>query len=252
MALLFCLAEDERDRTAIPGRRLWVEPAWWGSASRLCSKATPGSKVAIVAASARSAGQTYRAAVGDRWALSAPMPERIAAMTVLDASRADTIASEVDFVFCAVDMSKDETRALEDAYAKRETPVISNNSAHRGTPDVPVIVPEVNPDHASVIEAQCRRLGTRRGFVTAKPNCSIQSYVPVLHPLLDLGPTRVVVATYQALSGAGKTCARLVAGDGGQRHPVHQRGGREERSSSRSRSGAGSRAKASSPPRSPP
>jgi aspartate-semialdehyde dehydrogenase len=167
----------------------------------------PWFEVSIVAASARSAGQSYAAAVGDRWALPTPIPERVAKLTVQDASRVDAIAPEVDFVFCAVDMSKDETRALEDAYAQRETPVVSNNSAHRTTPDVPVIVPEVNPEHATVITAQRKRLGTRRGFVTAKPNCSIQSYVPVLHPLMDLGPTRVVVATYQALSGAGKTLA---------------------------------------------
>jgi aspartate-semialdehyde dehydrogenase len=167
----------------------------------------PWFEVSLVAASARSAGQSYEAAVGERWALASPMPARVAKLTVADASHVDAIAPEVDFVFCAVDMPKDETRALEDAYARRETPVISNNSAHRATPDVPVLVPEVNPEHASVITAQRKRLGTRRGFVTAKPNCSIQSYVPVLHPLLDLGPNRVVVATYQALSGAGKTLA---------------------------------------------
>ncbi len=137
----------------------------------------------------------------------------------------DAIASEVDFVFCAVDMSKDETRALEDAYAQREVAVVSNNSAHRGTPDVPVIVPEVNPEHATVIPAQRKRLGTRRGFVTAKPNCSICALsVPALHPLMDLGPTCVSsVATYQALSGGqGKTLASM-AGDVRQRDPLHQR-----------------------------
>lgn len=139
--------------------------------------------------------------------MSTPVPSRTSKLKVEDASRVDAIASEVDFVFCAVDMPKDETRALEDAYAKREIPVLSNNSAHRGTPDVPVIVPEVNPEHANVIAAQRKRIGTKRGFVTAKPNCSIQSYVPAIHPLLDLGPNKLVVATYQALSGAGKTLA---------------------------------------------
>ena len=167
----------------------------------------PWFEVSAVAASARSAGQTYEAAVGDRWALSTPMPARVAKLTVGDASHVDAIAPGVDFVFCAVDMTKEETRALEDAYARHEAPVISNNSAHRATPDVPVLVPEVNPEHAAVIPAQRKRLGTRRGFVTAKPNCSIQSYVPVLHPLLDLGLNRIVVATYQAISGAGKTFA---------------------------------------------
>ncbi len=167
----------------------------------------PWFEVGAVAASERSAGQSYEDAVRDRWSLPTPIPANVAKLKVQNASRVDALSSEVDFVFCAVDMAKDETRALEDAYARREIPVVSNNSAHRATPDVPVIVPEVNPDHATVIPMQRKRLGTRRGFVTAKPNCSIQSYVPVLHPLLDLGLSRVVVATYQAVSGAGKTLA---------------------------------------------
>ncbi len=167
----------------------------------------PWFRLAVVAASARSAGKPYGEAVAGRWALAGPVPQRAAGLTVRDASDVDAIAGEVDFVFCAVDMTKDETRALEDAYARRETPVVSNNSAHRSTPDVPMMIPEVNPEHAELVAVQRRRLGTRRGFVAVKPNCSIQSYVPAIHPLRDLGPTRVAVATYQALSGAGKTFA---------------------------------------------
>jgi aspartate-semialdehyde dehydrogenase len=165
----------------------------------------PWFRVAVVAASARSSGQSYRDAVSGRWALASEVPSRTAELVVRDASDEAGIAGDVDFVFCAVDMTKDETRALEDAYARHETPVVSNNSAHRATPDVPMIVPEVNPEHAELIVAQRRRLGTRRGFVAVKPNCSIQSYVPAIHPLRDLGPTRILVATYQAISGAGKT-----------------------------------------------
>jgi aspartate-semialdehyde dehydrogenase len=167
----------------------------------------PWFRVAVVAASARSAGQTYGDAVAGRWSLGTPVPPRVASMKVRDASDVEGIAGDVDLVFCAVDMTKDETRALEDAYARRETPVVSNNSAHRATPDVPMIVPEVNPEHAELVVAQRRRLGTKRGFVAVKPNCSIQSYVPAIHPLRDLGPTKVAVATYQAISGAGKTFA---------------------------------------------
>jgi aspartate-semialdehyde dehydrogenase len=169
--------------------------------------AHPWFRVTAIAASAKSAGQSYRDAVSGRWALEAPIPEKVAGLTVLDASAVRHIADEVDFVFCAVDMSKEETRALEDAYARSETPVVSNNSAHRATPDVPMIVPEVNPEHAELIVAQRRRLGTQHGFVAVKPNCSIQSYVPAIHPLYDLGPTKLIVATYQAISGAGKTFA---------------------------------------------
>jgi aspartate-semialdehyde dehydrogenase len=167
----------------------------------------PWFRVTVVAASAKSAGQGYRDAVAGRWSLAGPVPERAGALTVRDASDVEAIAGEVDLVFCAVDMQKDETRALEDAYARRETPVVSNNSAHRATPDVPMMVPEVNPEHAELVLAQRRRLGTKRGFVAVKPNCSIQSYVPAIHPLRDLGPTRISVATYQAISGAGKTFA---------------------------------------------
>lgn len=168
----------------------------------------PWFEIAALAASARSAGKTYEEAVSGRWAFSWPIPDPIKQMTVLDASDVERVTSQVDFVFCAVDMKKDEIRALEDAYAKTETPVVSNNSAHRGTPDVPMIIPELNPEHADVIEYQRKRLGTKTGFVTVKPNCSIQSYVPALTALRDLKPTRVVVSTYQAISGAGKTFAR--------------------------------------------
>jgi aspartate-semialdehyde dehydrogenase len=133
------------------------------------------------------------------------VPEDIGQLIVLDASQVATVTADVDFVFCAVDMDKATTRELEEKYAKLETPVVSNNSAHRGTEDVPMIIPEVNPEHMDVIPAQRRRLGTKRGFIAVKPNCSIQSYVPALHPLLQHGPTRVVVCTYQAISGAGRT-----------------------------------------------
>ena len=168
----------------------------------------PWFEIAVVAASARSAGKTYEEAVSDRWAFDWPIPQNVRPLVVRDASDVAAVTGEVDFVFCAVDMKKDEIRALEDAYAKSETPVVSNNSAHRGTPDVPMIVPELNPQHADVIEYQRRRLGTKVGFVTVKPNCSIQSYVPALTALYDLKPTRVVVSTYQAISGAGKTFKR--------------------------------------------
>ncbi len=165
----------------------------------------PWFEIAVVAASAHSAGKTYEEAVSDRWAFDWPIPQNVRPLVVRDASDVAAVTGEVDFVFCAVDMKKDEIRALEDAYARSETPVVSNNSAHRGTPDVPMIVPELNPQHADVIEYQRRRLGTKVGFVTVKPNCSIQSYVPALTALYDLKPTRVVVSTYQAISGAGKT-----------------------------------------------
>jgi aspartate-semialdehyde dehydrogenase len=165
----------------------------------------PWYEVAIVAASASSAGKRYADAVAGRWALQAPVPPAVAGLTVANASEIARIAPEVDFVFCAVDMTKEETAKLEEDYARAETPVVSNNSAHRWTPDVPMMVPELNADHAGIIEAQRRRLGTRRGFIAVKPNCSIQSYVPALHPLMSFGPKRVAVATYQAISGAGKT-----------------------------------------------
>lgn len=167
----------------------------------------PWFEVTAVAASATSAGKAYADAVAGRWAMTGPVPAKAAALTVGNASDVARIAGEVDLVFCAVDMPKDETARLEEAYAKHETPVVSNNSAHRGTPDVPMMIPEVNPDHVEVIAAQRKRLGTARGFVAVKPNCSLQSYVPALHPLMRFGPTKVAVCTYQAVSGAGKTLA---------------------------------------------
>ena len=169
----------------------------------------PWFRVAVLAASPRSAGKTYEEAVGSRWAMSTPMPEAVNKMVVLDASDVKAVASKVDFIFCAVDMKKDEIKALEEAYAKAECPVISNNSAHRTTPDVPMIIPEVNPGHAEVIPFQRARLGTKRGFIAVKSNCSLQSYVPALHPLMaDYGVTKTLVCTYQAISGAGKTFGR--------------------------------------------
>ena len=166
----------------------------------------PWFTVTALAASSRSAGRTYKDAVGSRWKLSAPMPEKYADMVVFDAtSDIEKIAELVDFVFCAVDMKKDEIKALEESYAKAEIPVVSNNSAHRWTEDVPMVIPEINDSHYEVIEAQRKRLGTKRGFIAVKPNCSIQSYVPALTPLMKFKPTKVVVTTYQAISGAGKT-----------------------------------------------
>ena len=166
----------------------------------------PWFNLTTLAASSRSAGKKYRDAVGAKWAMSVEIPERIAELTVLDATAdAEKIASSVDFVFCAVDMKKEEIKALEERYAKLECPVISNNSANRGTPDVPMIVPEINAKHAEVIPAQRKRLGTKRGFIAVKSNCSLQSYVPAIHPLMDLGVKRALACTYQAISGAGKT-----------------------------------------------
>src|SRR3954447_10987615 len=165
----------------------------------------PWFEITAVAASAGSAGKTYSDAVAGRWTGAAPVPAAAGKLVVLDASQIERIASQVDFAFCAVDMAKDATAKLEEDYARAETPVVSNNSAHRWTPDVPMMIPEINADHAAVIEAQRRRLGARRGFIAVKPNCSIQSYVPAIHPLLGFGPTRIVVSTYQAVSGAGKT-----------------------------------------------
>ncbi len=162
--------------------------------------------VKILAASSRSAGKTYAEAIGSRWSMKTAMPEQVKNMVVLDAvADAERIASEVDFAFCAVDMKKDEIKALEERYAKLECPVISNNSAHRNTPDVPMIVPELNPEHAEVINAQRKRLGTNRGFIAVKSNCSLQSYVPALYPLNAFGVKNVLCSTYQAISGAGKT-----------------------------------------------
>lgn len=165
----------------------------------------PWFEVTALAASARSAGKPYAEAVGGRWAFDWAIPEKVAGLTIQDASEVEKVASGVDFVFCAVEMPKDQIRALEDAYAKTETPVVSNNSAHRWTEDVPMMVPEVNDAHVAVIEAQRRRLGTRSGFVAVKPNCSIQGYVPALSPLRDFGLKQISVCTYQAISGAGKT-----------------------------------------------
>ena len=165
----------------------------------------PYFEVVLLAASARSAGKTYREAVGERWKMKTPMPEKFADMVVLDASDISAIQSKVSFVFCAVDMKKDEIRALEEAYAKAEIPVVSNNSANRWTPDVPMVIPEINDSHLEIIAAQRKRLGTKRGFIAVKPNCSIQSYVPALTPLLKFKPTMVLATTYQAISGAGKT-----------------------------------------------
>jgi aspartate-semialdehyde dehydrogenase len=165
----------------------------------------PWYEVSLVAASESSAGKRYAEAVAGRWALKAPIPTATAGLTVGNASEVARIAREVDFVFCAVDMPKEVTAKLEEDYARAETPVVSNNSAHRATPDVPMMVPEVNPEHVAIVEAQRRRLGTKRGFIAVKPNCSLQSYVPALHPLMKFGPKSVAVATYQAISGAGKT-----------------------------------------------
>lgn len=165
----------------------------------------PWFEVTAVAASERSAGKTYEEAVGGRWKMTTPMPEAVKHLLIKNVNEVEQVASGVDFVFSAVDMSKEEIRAIEDAYAKTETPVVSNNSAHRWTPDVPMVIPEINPEHFEVIEAQKKRLGTTRGFVAVKPNCSIQSYAPVLSAWKEFEPTEVVATTYQAISGAGKT-----------------------------------------------
>jgi aspartate-semialdehyde dehydrogenase len=158
-----------------------------------------------VSASERSAGKTYREAVQGRWAMPAAVPETVGDLVVRNAARIEEVSEEVDFIFCAVDMPKDQTRELENGYAKAETPVVSNNSAHRGTADVPMVLPEINPEHFKAIDIQRKRLGVKRGFIVVKPNCSLQSYVPALHPLLAFGLDRVFVCTYQAISGAGKT-----------------------------------------------
>lgn len=170
----------------------------------------PWFKVTALAASRASAGKTYAEAVGGRWAMKDPIPENIKEMHVYDAeSDIDRITEKVDFVFCAVNMKKDEIKALEEKYARHECPVISNNSAHRSTPDVPMIIPEINDAHAQVIPAQRKRLGTKRGFIAVKSNCSLQSYVPALYPLDGrFSIERCLVCTYQAISGAGKTFER--------------------------------------------
>ena len=166
----------------------------------------PWFQLKVIAASSRSAGKTYEDAVGSRWAMTTPMPEEAKKIVVMDATAdIEKIASQVDFVFSAVDMKKEEIKALEEAYAKCECPVVSNNSAHRWTDDVPMVIPEINPDHIKVIEDQRKRLGTKRGFIAVKSNCSIQSYVPALSPLRQFGIEKILVCTYQAISGAGKT-----------------------------------------------
>ena len=165
----------------------------------------PWYEVVTAAASPGSAGKTYEEAVGDRWKMTTPMPEAVKKLVVMNVNEVEKVAASVDFVFSAVDMTKDEIRAIEEEYAKTETPVVSNNSAHRWTPDVPMVVPEVNPEHFDVIEFQKKRLGTTRGFIAVKPNCSIQSYAPVLTAWMEYEPYEVVATTYQAISGAGKT-----------------------------------------------
>lgn len=165
----------------------------------------PWFQVTTLAASSHSAGKTYEQAVGSRWMMSTPIPEQVRSIVVKDAvADAEEIARSVDFAFCAVDMKKEEIRALEERYAKLECPIMSNNSAHRFTPDVPMMIPEINDDHAEIIAAQRKRLGTKRGFIAVKSNCSLQSYVPALHPLRSFGITKVLACTYQAISGAGK------------------------------------------------
>lgn len=165
----------------------------------------PWYEVVTVAASPRSAGKTYEEAVGGHWKMTTPMPEAVKNLIVMNVNEVEKVAAGVDFVFSAVDMTKEEIRAIEEAYAKTETPVVSNNSAHRWTPDVPMVIPEVNPEHFDVIEFQKKRLGTTRGFIAVKPNCSIQSYAPVLTAWKEFEPYEVVATTYQAISGAGKT-----------------------------------------------
>ena len=165
----------------------------------------PWFEVVTVAASPRSAGKTYEEAVGGRWKMTTPMPESVKKLIVKNVNEVEEVSKTVDFVFSAVDMSKDEIKAIEEAYAKTETPVVSNNSAHRWTKDVPMVIPEINPEHFAVIESQKKRLGTTKGFIAVKPNCSIQSYTPALNALMEFGPKLVVATTYQAISGAGKT-----------------------------------------------
>ena len=165
----------------------------------------PWFEVVAVAASPRSAGKTYEDAIGDRWKMTTPMPEAVKKLVVLNVNDVEHVAAQVDFVFSAVDMTKEEIKAIEEAYAKTETPVVSNNSAHRWTEDVPMVVPELNPEHLGLIATQKKRLGTTKGFIVVKPNCSIQSYTPALMALKEFGPKLVVATTYQAISGAGKT-----------------------------------------------
>ena len=188
----------------------------------------PWFELTVIAASPRSAGKTYAEAVGGRWAMDTPIPQNARDLVVLNAEAdVEKIASMVDFVFSAVDMKKEEIRALEETYARHECPVISNNSAHRWTEDVPMVVPEINPEHIRVIEAQRKRLGVQRGFIAVKSNCSLQSYVPALHPLREFGLEHVLVCTYQAISGAGKTFADWPEMEG---NIIPYIGGEEEKS----------------------
>ena len=165
----------------------------------------PWFEVTTIAASPRSAGKTYEEAVEDRWKMDTPIPESVKKLVVMNVNEVEKVASQVDFVFSAVDMTNDEIKKIEEDYAKTETPVVSNNKSHRWTPDVPMVVPEINPEHMEVIQYQRKRLGTTRGFIAVKPNCSIQSYAPVLTAWKEFEPVEVVATTYQAISGAGKT-----------------------------------------------
>ena len=165
----------------------------------------PWFEVTTLAASARSAGKTYEEVVSDKWKMDKPMPDAVKKMTILNVNEIEKVASQVDFVFSAVDMTKEEIREIEDKYAKTETPVVSNNSAHRWTADVPMVIPEINPQHFEVIRYQRERLGIKKGFVAVKPNCSIQSYTPAIAAWLEYEPYEIVATTYQAISGAGKT-----------------------------------------------
>lgn len=165
----------------------------------------PWYEVVVLAASARSAGKKYSEAVGGRWKMDTPIPDAVKDIVIMNVNEVEKVAAEVDFVFSAVDMSKEEIRAIEEAYAKTETPVVSNNSAHRWTPDVPMVVPEINAEHFDIIAAQKKRLGTEKGFIAVKPNCSIQAYAPAFAAWAEFEPTEAVITTYQAISGAGKT-----------------------------------------------
>ncbi len=187
----------------------------------------PWFQVVTVAASARSAGKTYEEAVGDRWKMTSPMPEAVKKLVVMNVAEVEKVASTVDFVFCAVDMKKEEIRQLEEAYAKAEMPVVSNNSAHRGTPDVPMVIPEINPEHTGVIPAQRRRLGTERGFIAVKSNCSLQSYVPALHRWSNTAPRGAGHHIPGHLRRWQDLCdwPEMVE----QRDPLHPGRGREER-----------------------
>ncbi len=187
----------------------------------------PFFEITTLAASASSAGKTYEESVGGRWKMDTPMPEAVKKLVIKDVKDVAHVASEVDFVFSAVNMSKDEIRAIEEEYAKTETPVVSNNSAHRWTPDVPMVIPEINPQHFEIISAQRERLGTKRGFIAVKPNCSIQSYTPALAAWMEYEPTEVVVSTYQAISGAGKVFADWPEMEG---NIIPYIGGEEEKS----------------------